>query len=645
MINSVESSAICMLIPSFYPSVGGAERQAQELSKRLTSKGIGVLVLTRRLAGTKKFEVVDQLPVYRTFALNRAAAGCAAVFLLSSFFFLLRNRRTYNIIHVHTLNSPSLVAGLIKWLLRKKVIVKATRSGEGSTLQRLKGSWLGRKRLSFLKKSVDVWVAISSDTQQELVAIGLSPEKVVNIPNGVDTNHLRPISGEDRTQLRADASLPVDALIGIFVGRLIPRKGVDLLLEAWKEISAVHPNTYLLIVGTGEEANRLQQLIVGHTICHRVRFLGQLQPEEVVKYLQLSDVFILPSESEGLSNALLEAMSVGLAPIATRIGGNTDVINDCDNGLLFEVGDKAGLIEALARCLRDKALRERIGARARRTIEERFSLGAVSEQYVELYQRLIRARKEEASAGGYIQAFRKTRNKEYLELYYSQASYKKIYARPKPKWLKKFAIMTRLMGLSEGDKVLDVGCASQMFRPYVEAVGAIYKGLDVAESFAPDYICDAEDMSIIEDGSFDWVILSDILEHLPNSAAALKEAQRIGENVIAVVPNWYRLERFAFLPRHPHDRHLVRFSPQGWIEQFERVGFEIVHLQGFFYLPSIAFYPIMPLKIIDRLFRTAPFRKLSDVIDNHFADWPVIKFCGQELIIVGRRRDNAGYGG
>jgi len=337
---------------------------------------------------------------------------------------------------------------------------------------------------------------------------------------------------------------------------------------------------------------------------------------------------------------LLEAMSVGLDPIASRIGGNTDVINDGDNGLLFEVGDEAGLTEALVKCLRDKALRQRIGARARQTIEKRFSLNAISEQYVELYERLMRARKEEASPGGYIQAFRKTRNKEYLELYYSQASYEEVYAKPKPKWLKKFAVMTRLMGLSEDDKVLDVGCASQMFRPYVERAGAIYKGLDVAESFVPDYVCDAEDMSIIEDNSFDWVVLSDVLEHLPNSSAALKEAHRIGENVIAVVPNWYRLERFAFLPRHPNDRHLVRLSPQRWIERFEGAGFEVVHLQGFFYVLSIAFYPIMPLKVIDRLFRTAPFRKLSDIIDNHFADWPIVKFCGQELIIIGKRRSN-----
>ena len=635
------NSAICMLIPSFYPLVGGAERQAQELSKRLAAKGISVIILTRRLAGTKKSKVMDQLPIHRTFALNMTAPGRGVAFLLSSFLFLFRNRSTYDIIHVHTLNSPSLVAGLAKWLLRKKVIVKATRTGAGSVLRKLTRSWSGRTRLSFLKRSVDVWVAISSETQQELVDFGLSPEKVVNIPNGVDTDHISPLSGEDRAQLRANAILPVDAPVGIFVGRLIPRKRVDLLLEAWKDVGADHPNAHLLIAGSGEEANRLQQMTVDHAIDHLVSFLGQLQPQEVVKYLQLSDVFILPSESEGLSNALLEAMSAGLAPIATRIGGNTDVINDGDNGLLFEVGDRAGLIEALARCFGDETLRKRMGSRARTTIEDKFSLDAIAEQYVALYQRLMGTHQEETSPGSYIQAFRKTNNKEHLERYYSQASYKKIYAKPKPKWLKKFAIMTPLMDLSEGDKVLDVGCASQMFRPYVEAQSAVYKGLDVAQSFTPDYVCDAADMSPIKDDSFDWVVLSDILEHLPDYAAALREAHRIADRVIAVLPNWYRLERFAFLPRHPHDRHLVRFSPRGWIEQFERAGFEIVHLQGFFYVPSVAFYPVMPLKIIDRLFRVAPFRKLSNVIDNRFADWPIIKFCGQELIIVGRKRDNS----
>ena len=633
----VEQHHICMLIPSFFPLVGGAERQAQGLSRQFIRKGLSVFILTRRLPGTDPLEILDGIPINRTPALT------IPVFLLSSFLFLLRNRASYDIIHVHTLNSPALVAGLVKLLLRKRVLLKVPRGGEGSVLGCLRSTILGRARLRFLRWTVDKWIAVSGQIRSELIEAGIPTARIAGIPNGVDTDTIVPVSNdEEQTELRQQVGLPSDALIAVFVGRLIQRKRVDLLLEVWKDLIAQYPQAYLLVLGDGDERRKLQRTAVANGTGQQVRFLGELQPEEVVKYLQLSDVFILPSESEGLSNALLEAMSVGLAPIATRIGGNTDVINDGDNGLLFEVGDKAGLIEALLRCLRDEALRERIGARARHTIVERFSLGAISEQYIELYQRLMGTRKEETSPGSYIQAFRKTRSKEYLELYYSQASYKRIYAKPKPKWLKKFAIMTQLMGLSEGDKVLDVGCASQMFRPYVEAVGAIYKGLDVAESFAPDYVCDAEDMSIIEDDSFDWVVLSDVLEHLPNPAAALREAHRIGENVIAVVPNWYRLERFAFLPRHPHDRHLVRFSPQGWIEQFERVGFEIVHLQGFFYLPSIAFYPIMPLKVIDRLFRAAPFRKLSDVIDNHFADWPIIKFCGQELIIVGRRSGNSG---
>lgn len=124
----------------------------------------------------------------------------------------------------------------------------------------------------------------------------------------------------------------------------------------------------------------------------------------------------------------------------------------------------------------------------------------------------------------------------------------KTYEKLDPKWLKEFAIMMKLMNLTKGEKVLDVGCASQMFKPYVEKEGAIYRGLDISEGFKPDYVCDAEDMSAVRDNEFDWVVLSDILEHLPAPLRAIREAYRIGRKVIAVVPNWYQLDRFSFLP-------------------------------------------------------------------------------------------------
>ena len=163
-------------------------------------------------------------------------------------------------------------------------------------------------------------------------------------------------------------------------------------------------------------------------------------------------------------------------------------------------------------------------------------------------------------------------------------------------------------------------------------------GLDISEGFQPDYICDAEDMSIIGGDEFDWVVLSDILEHLPNPGRTLTEAYRIAKKAIAVVPNWYRLERFLFLPRHPNDRHITRKPPKGWLEEFEKAGFEITQVRGFFYVPSIAFYPVLPIVAIDHILRTRPFLIFDNLINKHFADKSLFRFLGQELIIVGKRK-------
>jgi len=232
-----------------------------------------------------------------------------------------------------------------------------------------------------------------------------------------------------------------------------------------------------------------------------------------------------------------------------------------------------------------------------------------------------------------IKKWRQTKDKEYLKKHYSSPEYLKIYNRPKSKWKLKFQIISRLMKLKKNEKVLDVGCASKMMKPYIEKEGGMYRGLDISEGFRPDYVGDAENMSMIQDNEFDWVILSDILEHLPCPKKALEESYRIGKKAIIVVPNWYRLERLKFLPRDPNDRHINRKSPKKWIEDLKRIGFKIIKLRGFYYVPSIAFYPVMPLTVIDLFFRIV-FEKVSKIIDNNLSEMPLIRFLGQELIII-----------
>lgn len=238
-----------------------------------------------------------------------------------------------------------------------------------------------------------------------------------------------------------------------------------------------------------------------------------------------------------------------------------------------------------------------------------------------------------------IEQFRKTNNKEFLNAFYNDEKYNKIYAKIKPKWKEKFKVLAKIMNLKPGEKVLDVGSAAQMFKPYAESYGAVYTSADLAAHFKPDYVCDAETLEGVPSDAYDWVVLSDILEHVGDPEAALRAAQRVGRNVVVVVPNWYRLERFgSLLRRDSADRHLQKLSPQQWLGHFKDAGWNDIKIRGFYYVPSIAFYPYKILKILDKLFLTFPFRWISKPIDTYLAELPIIRTLGQELIILARRQ-------
>lgn len=222
-------------------------------------------------------------------------------------------------------------------------------------------------------------------------------------------------------------------------------------------------------------------------------------------------------------------------------------------------------------------------------------------------------------------------------MHYNSARYVRGHVDLSCKHAAKFEVMLEEMYPLIGQRVLDVGCAAGHFEPYVLEHGGIYLGLDVAGRFTPNTVADAEHLCFAG-GSFDWVVLADVLEHLPDPRSAVQEAARVGRRVVAVVPNWYRLDRFAWLPHSPHDRHITRMNPAQWLRLFESSDFEIISLRGFFYVPSIAFYPWLPLRVLEKLFHTKPFIRLGRVVEKKYAKHPLGRFMGQELIIVAESR-------
>jgi len=377
-----------MICSQFYPVGSGAEQQAEALARELLKEGAKVFVLTQRVKGLKRKENLNGLIVYRDIIAPQWGFIFGLSYLLTTFIFLLRKRKEYDVIHCHILYLHTISAVLIKKLLKKKVVVTIAGIskfgiGDIARLKEIKGS----KIILGITRAVDRFIAVTGEMRNELREIGVKEEQILDIPNFVNTEKFYPISNGKRNELRNELFLPIDKKIICFVGRLYIEKGISYLIEAWSEIIIAYPEVALLIIGDGPLMKSLKDKACALNLSDKIEFLGK--KENISEYLQASDIFVLPSLSEGLSCALLEAMACGLPCIATKIGGNVDLIDDGKDGILVEPASREELASAILRLLKDKKSSKNIGNEARKKIPERYSINSIVPAYINLYKELL----------------------------------------------------------------------------------------------------------------------------------------------------------------------------------------------------------------------------------------------------------------
>lgn len=208
------------------------------------------------------------------------------------------------------------------------------------------------------------------------------------IYNGVDTDLFAP-RNDKRVLARESLGFPAGALVIGSVGRLTAIKDHATLLRATALLIRLGVDARVVLVGSGGERDSLESLVQESSdLRGRVAFIGATN--RVPELLNALDAFVLPSLSEGLSNTLLEAMATGLPVVATRVGGNPEVLGEDQSGLLFAPGDAAGLSKLLVRLAGSTALRRETGALARQRVLDLFSLGGMFSAYRQLYTGLAR---------------------------------------------------------------------------------------------------------------------------------------------------------------------------------------------------------------------------------------------------------------
>jgi glycosyltransferase involved in cell wall biosynthesis len=228
-------------------------------------------------------------------------------------------------------------------------------------------------------------LCVSPDLHEQCLTLGIPAGRCTLIENGIDVAEFRRRRTPEEAK-RAEGFPPGHLVIGA-VGRLSAEKGFDVLIRAVDRLHREGLDVGLVLVGEGKEQLALEALIGQLGLRERVRLAGYCaDPRPLYEAL---DIFALSSLREGLPNVLLEALSMEVPAVATRIAGVPRLIRHEENGLLVEPGSVEGLAAALARMARDPELRTRLARAGRHTVECDYSFTTRMQRIADLYDTLL----------------------------------------------------------------------------------------------------------------------------------------------------------------------------------------------------------------------------------------------------------------
>ena len=329
---------IVICLSHFHPTVGGAEQQLLQLARHWTRWGHTVRVITRPVPGAPHRETIDQIEIRRSIRTISLGPLFGVSFVASLTASLLRLATRSDVVLAAQAPWEAVATGVIRRITRKPTAVRLANAGPFGDLRQLQHA-TGRGILSWFVRSNSVFLALSDQSREEFAEFGCPRDKIRQLTNGVDTEQFAP---PESTNEQRDRTV-------LFVGRLCAQKDPLSLLRSWQRVN-IDRQYRLLIAGDGELAPSMREMITDLNL-HDVELLGPCN--DLARLYHQASLFVLPSLSEGCSNALLEAMASGLCPVVTNIGGNRDVINDGVNGRTVEAKDDQQLGDILSELLVD----------------------------------------------------------------------------------------------------------------------------------------------------------------------------------------------------------------------------------------------------------------------------------------------------
>lgn len=381
-----------------------------DLSLRLKKSGADVVVLAPHAPGSRRFEVIGGMRVYRfryffPSSLERLCYGAGILpnmkasfiarlqlpFLLTSeLVSLLRVciKEKPGVIHAHWILPQGFAAAIASRLTGIPVVMTA-HAGDVFPLNKPLFRILSRFALSSASA-----VTVNSAFTKNAVA-RLTKKPIGIIPMGVDLRLFSSASKLASSEVRKKLGIWRNGKVLLFVGRLVEKKGVSYLISAMPSVVHKFPDCKLVIVGDGIEKKSLMQQVVSLGLSKNVIFTGSVQNSELPAYYRASDVFILPSivakggDTEGLGVVLLEAIAAGIPVIASNVGGIPDIVINQRTGILVDQKDAGQLSAAIEKLLGSHQLARNLSRSARAHVVKNFSWDSASRSFWQVFKSLL----------------------------------------------------------------------------------------------------------------------------------------------------------------------------------------------------------------------------------------------------------------
>ena len=377
---------VVMVIQRFRPYFSGQGVQLEELSRVLVRRGADVTVVAamrgrdapreERIHGVSIRRLRSDLPGRGDSRLRRRL--WSPTFAARTFLHLLLRAGPVDLVHVHGATDALYAAWAFGRLRRVPVLFEMTLMGvdDPLSMQSSKHCFAGTRDAIY--RRFPGYVAMSPALAQAYREAGMPEDRLRMIPQGVDVERYRPAA--DRAVLRRELSVAEDEPVLVFLGSLVERKGIDVLLAAWERIHRERPAARLWLVGR----DRFADDPAAESFLERC--LGTLSPAararverfgvrgDAERFLQAADAFLFPSRREGFGTAIIEAMACGVPCVASNVGGSRAILSGDDAGLLFEAGDAAGLAARLEQVLTQPETARRLGERGRAAVVAHYDL-------------------------------------------------------------------------------------------------------------------------------------------------------------------------------------------------------------------------------------------------------------------------------